>query len=387
MQQFSTIFNQILHLIPKKAFDKQTRQTRGNKYSKKFTAFNLFSTHLYAQIRCKESLRDIETSLNQHRTKWAHLGLRTVSKSTLSDANSRISYTLFESMFYECLSKCTNFSAKRKFKFKNPLFALDSTVIDLCLNIFEWAKFRKTKGALKLHCLLDLKSSIPSFIVATTGNVHDAKVAKEGSFPLSPDSIVTFDRGYIDYAQFNTYEKAGVFFITRVKQNMRCHFLGQHQLPRRKGLSFDASIQLSNPKQQAKYPASLRVVGFKDPDTGKEYVFLTNNFTLSAATIAAIYKSRWEIELFFKWIKQNLKIKSFLGTSQNAVLTQIWVAMIYFLILSYLKYQTKYRYSLLNLSRIIQETLLDRRSLLELLGFKPPDFQKIQSEQAQLALF
>lgn len=387
MAQFNTVLNQLLHLIPRNEFDRLVREHQGDRYKKKFSVYNLFVAHLFSQIRQKDSLRDIEVGLNQHQSKWSHLGIKKMAKSTLSDANNRIDAQIFEKLFYSFLSKCTGFSAKKKFKFKNPLYALDATVVDLCLSMFEWAKFRQTKGAIKLHCLMDIKGAIPTFMVMTDGKQHEATVAQNEPFPLLPDSIITFDRGYMDFGVFGAYQQHGIFFVTRAKSTLNYTVTGQHPLPKRKGLLFDHKIKLSEQAQRYDYPDSLRLVGYKCPETGKTYQFLTNNFKLAAATIAQIYKARWEIELFFKWIKQNLKIKSFLGTSKNAVMSQIWVAMIYFLLLSYLKHQTKYRHSLLNLSRIIQETLFDRRSLIDLLAFKPPDLHLLKASQVQISMF
>ena len=260
-------------------------------------------------------------------------------------------------------------------------------MIDLCLGLYDWAKFRQTKGAIKLHCLMDIKAGLPTFCVMSNGKVHEASIAQNEPFPLFPDNIISFDRGYMDFGVFGAYQQNGVFFVTRAKSTLKYTVLGQHPLPCRKGLLFDQEIQLSEQAQLYDYPHTLRLVGYKDPETGMVYRFLTNNFKLAAATIAQIYKSRWEIELFFKWIKQNLKIKSFLGTSKNAVMSQVWIAMIYFLLLSFIKHQTKYRYSLLKLARIIQETHFDRRPLIELLGLKPPDLSRLRNNQAQLTLF
>ena len=387
MNHFSTLFNELLRIIPKEELQSYILEKKTDKYHKKCSSWNVFIAHLFAQIRGKDSLRDIETSLNQQQRKWSHLGIQTVSRSTLSDANKRINPEIFERLFYTFLNKCTHLSAKKKFKFKNPLYALDATVIDLCLSMYDWAKFRKTKGAIKLHCLMDIKGSIPTFMVLTDGKKHDATIAQDVPFPLLPDSIITFDRAYMDFGVFGAYQKNGVFFVTRAKSSLNYTVTGQHPLPKRKGLLFDQEIQLSNQAQRYDYPGKLRLIGYTCTQTGKVYRFLTNNFTLSAATIAQIYKARWEIELFFKWIKQNLKIKSFLGTSKQAVLSQIWVAMIYFLLLSFIKHQTKYRYSLLNLARIIRETLFDRRPLIEILGLKPPDLAISYQNQAQLSLF
>ena len=210
----------------------------------------------------------------------------------------------------------------------------------------------------------------------TNAKEADIKTAKNTVFPLSPDSIVTFDRAYVDFSLFQSYEKASVFFVTRAKDNLKFKLLGQQDIPQKKGLQFDHIVQIENTKQRLKYPGKLRLIGFFDHDTNKTYMFLTNNFKLAAITIAQIYKARWHIELFFKWIKQNLKIKTFLGTSKNAVLSQIWVAMIYTLLLAYIKFQTKSSFSILKLSRIFSESLFFRRHLIDLLGLSPPNNPK-----------
>ena len=262
------------------------------------------------------------------------------------------------------------------FKFKNPLYALDSSTIDLCLSVFDWAKFRRTKGGIKLHCLFDIKSQIPAFNFMKTAKEADVTVAKTMKMHLTPDSIVTFDRAYIDFNLFQSYQDARCFFVTRTKSNLRFELLGQLPIPKKKGLQFDHVVQIKNPFQRKKYPGKLRLIGYFDHKTNKTYQFLTNNFVLAATTIAQIYKARWQVELFFKWIKQNLKIKSFLGTSKNAVLSQIWVAMIYTLLLAYLKAQSKFDGSILCLSRKIIESLFFRDHLIDILGLspkKPPD--------------
>ena len=207
----------------------------------------------------------------------------------------------------------------------------------------------------------------------TTAKKADVKVAKEGSFPLTPDSIVTFDRAYVDFSLFQAYDNAKVFFVTRVKENLRFELLGQQEISKKKGLQFDHIVQIKNAKQREKYPEKLRFIGYFDHNTNKTYQFLTNNFKLAAITIAHIYKARWDIELFFKWIKQNLKIKTFLGTSKNAVLSQIWVAMIYTLLLAYIKFQTSFSFSILKLARMIQEALFFRQHLIDILGLTSPD--------------
>ncbi len=371
MHQFSTILNQLLQFLPQQEFEKAIKSFQADRYVKYFKTKSLFVVHLYAQIRKKDSLRDIICGLEQHESKWYHLGLEKIKRSTISDANNRVSYHVYESLFYTMLKKCTGITPQTKFKFKNPLYALDSSIIDLCLSVFDWAKFRRTKGGIKLHSLLDIKTQIPAFNVMTTARESDVTVAKETAFPLTPDSIITFDRAYIDFSLFQSYEEAKVFFVTRAKENLRFTFLGQLEIPKKKGLQFDHVVEIASPKQRKKYPGKLRFIGYFDHETNKTYQFLTNNFKLAAITIAQIYKARWQIELFFKWIKQNLKIKSFLGTSKNAVLSQIWVAMIYTLLLAYIKFQTNFAGSLLFLSRKIQESLFFRDHLIDILGLRP----------------
>jgi hypothetical protein len=223
--------------------------------------------------------------------------------------------------------------------------------------------------------------------MVTDAKQHEVKVAKSQDLPLIPDSIISVDRAYIDYNWLYSLKKSGVSFVTRAKSNMKCKVIGQHKVEKKKGLLFDKVVCLTNFYQSQYYPESLRLVGFKDPETKKKLIFLTNQFSLSAYTITQIYKARWQIELFFKWIKQNLKIKSFLGTSKNAVLTQIWVAMCYYLVLSYIKYQVKYSYTLLELSRIFSEAIFDRISLIDLLSCKYYNISKIREPDIQQLLF
>ena len=371
MNQFSTIFNQLLQLLPQAEFEKVISRFKTDRYVKQFTTKALFAVHLFAQIRQKDSLRDILCGLEQHKSSWYHIGLKKIARSTISDANNRITYEVYEQLFYQMLGKCQQMTTHDRFKFDNPLYALDASTIDLCLSVFDWAKFRVKKGGIKLHCLFDIKTQIPVFNVITTAKEHEAKTTREMNLKLTPDSIIVFDRAYIDFAQFHTYETSGVFFVTRAKENLRFKYLGQLPIPTVKGLQYDHVVQVSNPGQREKYPGKLRLIGYWDEKTNKYYEFLTNNFVLEALQIAQIYKARWDIELFFKWIKQNLKIKTFLGTSKNAVLSQIWVAMSYCLLLFYLKQQTKVTYSVLKLSRIFNEALFFRKHLIELLGLAP----------------
>ena len=388
MSYVNTVFNQLLQLIPRHDFEKLVREHQGDRYVKHFTCWKQFITLLYAQIKGHDSLRDIMTGLNSQSHKLYHLGMGKVSRSTLSDANNERDYRIYEGLFYRLLEKCESLTPGHGFKFKNPLYSFDSSSFELCLSVFPWAKYKKTKGALKLHCLLDHRGCIPSFIAVTEGRPHDVKVAKKLDLPLLPDSIVAMDRGYLDFKYFYNLHRKGVFFVTRTKKNTAYKITGQHELPNRKGLLGDFSIKFTGAYAMKDYPEKLRIVWWYDEEKDKVLEFLTNNFDLAGTTIAAIYKARWRIELFFKWIKQNLEIKSFLGTTPNAVMTQIWIAMCYYLLLSYIKFQTSYRYKLLSLVRIFKETLMERVSMIDLLSINPEIGRlKVQKLTHQMALF
>lgn len=376
--------NQLLTHIPRHQFDSLVKSLGGDRYVKTFSTWSQFSILLYAQSSGKNSLRDIENATVAQQSKLYHLGIPgVVSRSTLADANKNRDWRMFEGLFHRILERCRTLTPKHKFKFKNPLNTFDSTVIDLCLSAYPWAKFRTTKGALKLHCQLDHAGNIPSFVVITDGKCHDISAARE-SFALVPDSIYCFDKGYTDYDWFRRINDTGAFFVTRAKDNLAYRITGQQDVLKNKGVLMDATIELTTFYGRQDYPQSLRLVRYYDEETDRTFDFLTNNFRLAAATIAGIYKARWQIEAFFKWIKQNLKIKTFLGTSQNAVLTQVWVAMCYYLLLAYIKYQTKFAYSLFYLHRLIRETLLDRIPLTDLLNLDQKRLARLKGLEPQL---
>jgi len=386
MHKVYTIFSELLKLCPRYQFEKAVQRYQGDRYVKTFTTWQQYITVLYSQIKQKDSLRDIETGLQAQSPRWYHLGLTGIHKSTLSDANTKRDYRIFEDTFYNLLARCKDLTPKHRFRFRNPLYTIDATTIDLCLSVFPWAKFRKTKGAIKMHCLYDHSGALPSFLTITDGKKHDVRVVKEHAFPLVPDSIVSIDKAYIDYKWLYSLDKKGIWFVTRAKSNIDSVVTGQHPISG-KGVLSDESISLQGPLTKTYYPKELRLIRYYDEERKKTLTFLTNNFKLAASTIAQIYKSRWQIELFFKWIKQNLKIKSFLGTSKNAVLTQVWIAMCYYLLLTYIKYQTKYGYSLLQLSRVIREMLFERKNLIDILTLKPERLLAVRSEPLQGALF
>lgn len=387
MQHCSTIFRQFLSFIPRYQFNKCVSNHSGDRYVKSFKCWSQFIADLYAQISEKDSLRDIETSLKAQKRRLYHLGCSDVPKSTLANANQKRDYRIFEDLFYKIFGKCHDLIPKKKFKFKNDLYSLDSTTIDLCLSLFPWAKFRTRKGAIKLHCLRDHRSELPCFLSITDGKTHDVKAARKMKLPLSPDSILVVDKAYLDFKWLKSLDSEGVFFVTRAKDNMKYKVLGQHSFSSAKGIMSDEEIILTGPQTQKKYPDKLRLVTFYDEEAEKEYRFINNNFKFAASTIAQIYKYRWEIETFFRWIKQNLKIKTFLGTSKNAVLTQIWIAMIYYLLLAYIKYQTKCSHSLLNFTRIIKTTIFERIPMIDLLSLKPAEVNKAFRGAEQLCLF
>jgi hypothetical protein len=389
MAHYNTVFNQLLQLLPRHEFERAVSARNGDRYVKYFTCWQQFITLLYAQIRSKDSLRDICTSLSSQAQKWYHIGLTKVSRSTLSDANNRRPHEAFEHLFYRLLQRCKDLTPRHKFNFKNPMYSIDATTIDLCLSIFPWAKFRKTKGAMKLHVLYEHAGCLPSFLVITEGRDADIRIAKEADFSsrLLPDSIVSIDRAYIDLNWLYKLNKNKVYFITRLKSNMKPLVTGQHMALKNKHVLADDKIILPSMFHGQGYKEKLRLITYRDPLTGKLLKFVTNNFSFAASTIASIYKARWQIELFFKWIKQNLKIKSFLGTSKNAVLTQIWVAICYYLLLTYIKYQTKFKHSLLMLCRLLNETLMEKLSLIDILSLNLNRLPKLTLENPQLQFF
>jgi len=389
MSHCNTIFNQLLGFLPRNEFNAFVGQHNADKYVKKLNAWNQLIALLFAQATGKDSLREIELGLTLHASSWYHLGIKSVARSTLADANNRRSYQIFEKLFYNLVERCKEVTPQREFKFKNPLYSLDATTIQLCLNVFDWAKYRTTKGAIKIHTVLNNKTTIPELINITVGNVADITNAQAINLDcLEKESIIVFDRAFVDYEWWNKLDENEIFFVSRVKKNQNIFVLGQHNSKLNKGIITDEIVMFGAYDAINKYDKKLRRVKYYDEKKGKVYEYLTNNFKLSAHQIAMIYKDRWQIEIFFKWIKQNLKIKSFLGTSENAVMTQIWIAMIYYLLLSYIKFQTKFEKSLLALTRMIRETLMIRRDLIDLLSLNLHNLHKLKNKfNPQLAFF
>lgn len=384
MAHYNTILHQLLSLVPRHHFDTRVRELQGDRYVKKFSTWHQLAVLLYAQASGKTSLRDIQNALDSQANHLYHLGLPPhIARSTLADANASRDYRIYEDLFHRLQQRCRVMAPRHGFKFKNPMFTLDSTLIELCLRAIPWARYTRKRGALKLHYGLDHSGNIPNFLTITTGRRADITIARK-HWPIIPDSINCFDRGYLDFEWFRRINDAGAFFVTRARKGFRYRVAGQQEKPANTGVTCDRTIELLSWLSGEVYPYPLRLVSYTDDPSKRRFRFLTNNFELPADVIADIYKARWQIEAFFKWVKQNLKIKSFLGTSKNAVLTQIWVAMCYYLLLAYIKFQSKYAHSLFYLHRIIRETILDRLSLIDLLGLTERRLPRIRDPEPQL---
>jgi len=329
---------------------------------------------LFCQLGQAHSLREICGGLASCFGKAKHLGIKKAPKrSTLSYANEHRPWQLYERVFYQLLDRCQQLDVgKHRFRFKNKLFSLDATVIELCASLFDWAKFRQTKGAVKLHLLLDHDGYLPVFAHITDGRVHEVKVAQAMTFP--PGSIVAIDKGYIDYELFWRWTQGGVFFVTRQKDNARYRVLEERLIPKYRTILSDQIIEMEVFYSRQKYPGKLRRIEVWDEENKKVIALLTNHLTFGATTIAAIYKDRWQIEIFFKTIKQNLRIKTFVGTSPNALLTQIWTALIAILILKYLKFRSLFQWSVSTLVAMLRYNLFTYRDLWAWIDqpFEPP---------------
>ena len=328
MAHSSTVLSQMLKLLPRHEFDALARQHHRDRKLRKISRWSQFVAMSSAQLTGRASLRDLLGNLVAQSSKLYHLGVGLISRSSLARVNEQQPWTLYEALFFKLLGRCQQRAPGHGFRFKHKLFSLDASTIDVCLSMFPLAKFRQAKGGIKLHVGLDHAGMLPTFVSITDAKTPDVTAGRALALPSG--SMLAFDRGYTDYTWYNQLNDRGISFVTRLKRNASYRVVQRRKVPTGKHLTCDQTIELTSAKGK-NCPIALRRVGYRDPETGKHYVFLTNNFKLAAATIAAIYKSRWQIELFFKWIKQNLKIKTFLGTSKNAVMTQIWIAMCVYL--------------------------------------------------------
>jgi len=386
MQRFCSIFSQLLQLFPRMEFEQAVRDHKAEYQARGFTCWGQFVAMLFCQLGRAHTLREICGGLASCEGKLKHLGVPDApKKSTLAYANKHRPWSLYQTVFQQLLAKCqTTIAGRRqnqKFRFKNKLISLDSSVIDLSLKLFDWAKFRRTKGAVKLHLLLDHDGYLPSFAVITHGKTSDVKVARRMRF--DPGSVLIMDRGYIDYEWFVQLTKQAVYFVTRLKDNARFDVVEDRPVPAEGNILKDQVIFFHSQAEPSE-EYFFRLVEVWLEDKQESVVFLTNNLQFAASTIAAIYKDRWAVELFFKAIKQNLKIKTFLGTSANAVKTQIWTALIAILILKYLQLRSRFGWSLSNLIALLRHQLFVYRDLFTWLDnpFEgPPALAHIDSKQ------
>ena len=371
MAHSTTVLQQMLRHIPRGEFESIVRRHGGNRRVRKFSCWNQFTCLLFGQLTGQQSLRDLTEALGSKARRLYHLGLRLVKRSTLAETNERRDHRIYAELFERLYQRTMRAAPRHGFSFPNKLYSLDASVIDLCLSMFRWARFRTRKGAIKLHTLLDHDGGIPSLVRITEGAVHEIQIAR--TLRLEPDSIVTFDRAYIDFHWLHQLHNAGVYFVTRLKRNTCYRVVARRAVDRASGVTSDQTIRLTGSKKDC-LPIELRRIRFVNAKDGKAYVFLTNHFGLCAATVAEIYKARWDIELFFKWIKQNLKLKTFLGTSKNAVMTQVWIALIAYLLLSYLKFLSRSPITLRTMRIRLSLNLLSYVSLATLLHNhdKPP---------------
>lgn len=371
MAHCNTILSQILKLVPRHEFETLAKHHHSGRAFRKASRWSQFVSLTMAQLSGRNSLRDIVDNMSAQTHRLYHLGSEKLSRSNLSRINEDKPYTLYEALFGKLLARCQKVAPGHNFKFKHSLYSLDASTIDLCLSAFPWADFRTTKGAIKLHVGLNHAGYLPEFVTITEGKKHDVTVGRILNFPKG--SMVAIDKAYNDYAWYKQLTDKDIFFVTRLKSNAKYRIIQRRTVLKNKGLTCDQIIEFTGPQVAKKCPIQLRRIGYKDAVTGKHYVFLTNNFKLAAKTIADIYKARWQVELFFKWIKQNLKIKSFVGRSKNAVMTQLWIAMCVYLLIAFLKFQSSLTKSMQQLLRLLQLNLFDKRDLMALLRGDPPD--------------
>jgi hypothetical protein len=381
------VFAQLMEHLPLHTFRRCVAKYPGRYPTLTFSHLDQFLCMAFAQLTYRESLRDIETCLRAHSAKLYHLGIRGgIAKSTLADANENRDWRIYQDFALSLIHTARKLYAEDSFglELTHTVYALDSTTIDLCLALFPWARFRARKGAVKLHTLLDLRGNIPTFIHVSDGKLHDVNILDRIAFEAG--SFYVMDRGYIDFARLHSLHLAQAFFVTRAKSNLRYRRVYSQPVDKSTGLRCDQTIRLIGPQPSQDYPVQLRRVKFYDAKNDKLLVFLTNNFDLPALTIAELYRCRWQVELFFKWIKQHLRIKAFFGTSENAVKTQVWIAIAVYVLVAILKKRLKSNASLYTILQILSLTLFEKTSLNQLVTnskYNPDDPQMLN----QLNLF
>jgi hypothetical protein len=387
MHEGRIVFSQLLDFFPKHEFDKCVQRYGGNHRVRNFSCLDQFLSMTFAQLTGRESLRDIATCLRAMESKLYHAGFRgKVSRSTLADANESRGWRIFHDLAQVLIVAARNLYAEDDFgvELDHTVYALDSTTVDLCLSLFPWAKFRKRKGAVKLHTLLDLRGSIPTVVIVTHGKVHDVNVLDD--LILEAGAIYIMDRGYLDFARLYAMTQALAFFVTRAKSNFDCRRLYSRPIDKSTGLRCDQTVVLAGFYSNKDYPCALRRIRYVDLETGKRFTFLTNNFTLPALTIAKLYRCRWRVELFFKWIKQHLRIKAFYGTSENAVKTQIWIAISVYVLVAIVRKRLHLEASLYTILQILSVALFEKTPILQALSRQ--NYREPEDDQCkQLDLF
>ena len=382
-----TLFAQLMDFLPWKTFHRIVARHDGDRYVKSLTCADQFRVMAFAQLTYRESLRDIEVCLSAQLTKLYHMGLRQeIKRSTLADANETRNWLIHAEFAQRLIVQARKLYAGDSFgiELENTAYALDSTTIDLCLSLFPWALFRTTKSAVKMHTLLDLRGNIPSFIHISDGKLGDVKALD--ILVLEAGAIYVMDRGYLDFARLYMMHQAQAFFVTRAKSNTQLQRVYSAAVDRSTGIICDQTITLTGTTSHKDYPEHLRRIRFKDPETGKTLVFLTNNFALPATTICALYKARWQVELFFKWIKQHLRIKKFYGNTENAVKSQIWIAVSVYVLVAIVKKRLNLDASLYTLLQILSVTLFEKMPLQQ--AFPGSDYKSEQGDDCnQMNLF
>jgi Transposase DDE domain/Domain of unknown function (DUF4372) len=365
------LFAQLMDCLPKRDFDRCVRKYHGNYRTRTFSCYDQFLCLAFAQLTFRTSLRDIEICLNSLQPKLYHAGLRGhIARNTLAKANEVRDWRIYADFAAILITHARKLYAGDALAvdLEQTVYAFDSTTIDLCLTLFPWARFRRRKAAVKLHTLIDLRGNIPCFIHVSTGKMHDVKALDH--LPLEPGAFYVMDRGYIDFARLYLFQTHAAFFVTRAKKNCQCRRIANRPVDKSTGLRCDQTIRLTGQQSKRDYPIALRRVKYIDPETGKRFVFLTNNLDLDALTIAKLYKCRWQVELFFKWIKQHLRIKAFYGTSENAVKTQVWIAVSIYVVVAIVRKELKLKRSMSEILQILSVNLFEKTQLFEALSTK-----------------
>ncbi len=366
MNTGKTIFAQLLQYLPKYEFNKSVERYNGNYKVRSFSCWDQLLCMSFAQLTGRESLRDIEACLNSHRQKLYHMGFRgQVSRSTLAEANERRDFRIYQDFAHILIKTARELYQAEELglDLQRTIYALDSTTIDLCLSTFPWAEFRKNKAAIKLHTLLDLKGAIPTFVGFTTGKVHDVNMMD--AVPLEKDSICTMDRGYLDFQRLYQVHLSSAFYVIRAKRNFKFRRLYSNPVDKTLGIQADQTIVLAGTKSRKEYPETLRRVRYLDAEKNKRFVFLTNHFGITAKIVADIYRLRWQVELFFKWIKQHLRIKAFYGRSPNAVKTQIWIAISIYVLVAIVKKRLNIPCSLYTFLQILEVNIFEKKPIFQ----------------------